>query len=64
MSEMDCVCPNNQGWDIYLRDDNQLAVQKCDTCEILPDDEAAAKKAQIEGILCEPTYPCFVIEEK
>ena len=59
---VDCDgCPNNRGWDIFERsEDNRLAVERCDMCARLPDDESAAVLARAIGIQCDSDYPCYV----
>lgn len=48
-------------------DDRREAVERCDRCSWFGDDdprtihdEDAAKLAQVDGVKCQLTYPCYV----
>lgn len=45
---------------IITRDDGFDAVERCDECFGVPDDEGAAELARADGIACMNNYPCYV----
>ena len=61
-----CEDCGNSRWLICERDGRRV-VETCDACNGNPEDldcmsdEEAAELAQLAGIQCEPTYPCYII---
>lgn len=44
---------------ISLRDDGKNAIERCDDCQFISDEEAAIL-AQDDGIMCASIYPCYL----
>jgi hypothetical protein len=50
------------GWLISERSDGQHAVECCDLCQIMSDEDAA-QAANAAGIACSYTYPCVLVDQ-
>lgn len=61
--EEPCDGCNSIGWRISERDDGRHAVERCDTCQKLDDDFAAAIKAREVGIDVWMNYPYVLLDQ-
>jgi hypothetical protein len=66
---MPCENCGGRRWVISERDDGRRAVERCDNCSFYGWDDTrsisdayAAKLATAAGVLCEPNYPCYIVE--